>query len=160
MIRTLSVRENLNFILTTLLILLLGVAVLALINTNIPSVIWERTGPLAFPMIFLGSIFFGNMAEALYLKCFKKELSIEESQRVAGAILNAGSLLAHAGFLGTVWGIMLSMSALGADGAMDPPKVLSALALAVTTTLVGSGLDHLGRLFVIYVLGRSVGDED
>ncbi len=100
------------------------------------------------------------MAEAIYLKCLKKEMRLDDINRVAGAILNAGSLLAHAGFLGTVWGIMLSMSALGENGSVDPPKVLSALALAVTTTLVGSGIDHIGRIFVIYVLGGSVDAED
>ena len=160
MIQLLLVRENLHFIITAFLILLLGGAFLVLINTNIPRILWERTGPLVFPMIFLGSIFFGNILEATYLKCFKKEMSTEESQRVAGGILNAGSLLAHAGFLGTVWGIMLYMGALGANGAVDPPKVLGALALAVTTTLVGSGLDHLGRIFVIYVLGGNIDAED
>ncbi|MDA2919722.1 MotA/TolQ/ExbB proton channel family protein [Desulfobacterota bacterium AH_259_B03_O07] len=160
MIRLLSKRENLQFSITAFLILLLAILSLFVMQTDIPTILWERTGPLVFPMIFLGSIFFGNVAEAVYLKCFKKELNLDDIRRVAGAILNAGSLLAHAGFLGTVWGIMLSMSALGENGSVDPPKVLSALALAVTTTLVGSGIDHVGRLFVIYVLGESIDAED
>lgn len=160
MIQLLLVRENLHFIITAFLILLLGGAVLVLINTNIPSILWERTGPLVFPMIFLGSIFFGNIAESIYRECGSSEFAEADRKRLTGAILNAGSLLAHAGFLGTIWGIMLSMTALGANGAMDPPKVLGALALAVTTTLVGSGLDHLGRLFVIYVLGGNIDAED
>ena len=160
MIRLLSKRENLHFSITAFLILSLAILSLFVMQTDIPAILWERTGPLVFPMIFLGSIFFGNVAEAIYLKCFKKEMRLDDINRVAGAILNAGSLLAHAGFLGTVWGIMLSMSALGENGSVDPPKVLSALALAVTTTLVGSGIDHMGRIFVIYVLGGSVDAED
>lgn len=160
MIRSLTARDNLRFSITVLLILILTVLLLALYNTEVPALLWERTGPLAIPMLFLGSIFFGNIAEALYRTCRSNGLSTDDRNRLAGAILNAGSLLAHAGFLGTIWGIMLSMTALGANGYVDPPKVLGALALAVTTTLVGSGLDHLGRLFVIYVLGGDVDAED
>jgi len=121
-IRLLSKRENLQFSITAFLILSLAILSLFVMQTDIPAILWERTGPLVFPMIFLGSIFFGNVAEAIYLKCFKKELSLADINRVAGAILNAGSLLAHAGFLGTVWGIMLSMSALGENGSVDPPQ--------------------------------------
>ncbi len=151
--------KHYTFILTFLL-LLLGAMVLVLMNSGIPRFLWERTGPLAFPMLFLGGIFFGNIMEAVYLKFLKNSVSDADIRRLEDAILNAGSLLAHAGFLGTVWGIMLSMGALGKSGDIDPSQVLSALALAVTTTLIGSGLDHIGRLFVIYVLGGRGIEED
>jgi len=160
MIKLLTSVKNIRFSASALLFLLLGILVLIIASTDIPLVLWERTGPFLFPMLFLGSIFFGNVFEAIHLKFFKHDVTEIEKDRLVNAIANSGSLLAHIGFLGTVWGIMLSMTALGKNGSVDPSQVLSALALAVTTTLIGSGLDHIGRLFVIYVLGGSANEED
>jgi biopolymer transport protein ExbB len=66
----------------------------------------------------------------------KKELELELTRRLH-FISTVGSNAPYVGLLGTVFGIMLTFSTIGAKGLVDTGQIMSGLALALKAPAVG-----------------------
>jgi biopolymer transport protein ExbB len=66
----------------------------------------------------------------------KKELELELTRRLH-LISTVGSNAPYIGLLGTVLGIMLTFSTIGAKGLVDTGQIMTGLALALKATAVG-----------------------